>query len=362
MKLYIRADGEVINRKKEGLILGRRKKITLHDLSAELGLSIQTISKALGGKPGMSEETRARIGRTAYMRGYLTVAQARELASRGISPYPTFQLRFALIQSRQSANYNRLLAEGLRQRLEQLDHRLECHTLDEDLPERAFEAWLERVNLSTADGLFIAPRLLSDTMESKLFGLPLPKVLINYPKPLLAIDSVVWDVYEAVCMAVDKLVRLGHSRIMYVGDIESQRGFIRRWQAFQEMMGEHGLVCDLKEQLIGGWDAEVLRAKLGTVRPTAIIAGIDEDIEKLFESLVQLGYSVPEQLSVIGLANGPASAVPGLSRPELLIRETGYKAADKLLWRLANQSEPWEHIRIAGSFHEGATVKRLEQR
>lgn len=340
--------------------MGTRKTVTLHDLSAELGLSIQTISKALGGKPGMSEETRARIARTAYRRGYLTVAQARELASRGIAPYPTFQLRFALIQSRQSTNYNTLLAEGLRQRLELLDHRLECHTLDEDLSDSAFEQWLERISLPTADGLFIAPRLLSDTTERKLLGLSLPKVLINYPRPLSELDSVIWDVYEAVCMAVDKLVRLGHARIMYVGDIGSQRGFARRWQAFQEMMGEHGLVCGLESQLTGDWDAEALQDKLDEVQPTAIIAGIDEDIERLFRNLDELGYRVPEELSVIGLANGLVAAVPGLSRPELLIRETGYKAADKLLWRLANGSEPWEHIRIAGPFIEGETAKRLE--
>lgn len=340
--------------------MGTRKTVTLHDLSAELGLSIQTISKALGGKPGMSEETRARIARTAYRRGYLTVAQARELASRGIAPYPTFQLRFVLVQSRQSTNYNVLLAEGLRQRLELLDHRLECHTLDEDLSDRAFADWMERISLPTSDGLFIAPRLLSDTMERKLLGLSLPKVLINYPKPLSKADSVIWDVYEAICMSVDRLVRLGHTRIMYAGDIVSQRGFIRRWQAFQEMMVEHGLSCSPENQLAGQWDAEALRNKLEEVRPTAIIAGIDEDIAKLFRCLDELGCSVPEQLSVIGLANGPVPDVPGLSRPELLIRETGYKAADKLLWRLANQSEPWEHIRIAGPFYEGETVRRLK--
>jgi LacI family transcriptional regulator len=345
--------------KEGGIILKRRKRITLHDLSAELGLSVQTISKALGGKPGMSEETRSLISREAYKRGYLTVSQARELARRGISPYPAFQLRFALIQSRQSTNYNRLLAEGLRQRLELLEHRLEYHTLDEVLTDREFAQWLEYVKLSTVDGIFIAPRLFSDKMEQKLFQLPLPKVLINYPRPLLTIDSVVWDVYEAVCMSVDKLVRLGHSRIMYMGDIGSQRGYVRRWQAFQEMMGEHGLSCLPEMQLIGEWDVELLRAKLEAVRPTAIIVGIDEDIEKLFACLEMFGCRVPEQLSVIGLSNGPAPAVPALSRPELLIRETGYKAADRLLWRLANLSEPWEHIRIAGPFHEGATIKPL---
>jgi LacI family transcriptional regulator len=90
-----------------------------------------------------------------------------------------------------------------------------------------------------------------------------------------------------------------------------------------------------------------------------LIAGIDEDIEKLFGALSELEYRVPEQLSVIGLANGPVPAVPELSRPLLLIGETGYRAADKLLWRLANGSEPWEHIRIAGPFYEGGTAIRL---
>ena len=337
--------------------MGTRKKTTLHDLSAELGLSVQTISKALGGKPGMSEETRSRIARTAYLRGYLTVAQARELASRGIAPYPTFQLRFVLIQSRQSANYNQMLFGGLQQRLELLAHRLECHTLDAHLSDRAFWDWLEETNLPTADGLFIAPRLVSDTMERKLFALPIPKVLINYPKPLSAIDSVIWDVYEAVCLAVHQLVRLGHTRIMYVGDMDSQRGYIRRWQAFQEMMGEHGLACAREDQLAGGWDVAVLQERLEHSRPTALIVGIDEEIGRLLRSLDELNYQVPEQVSVIGLANGPVPSCPLLSRPELLIRETGYRAADRLLWRLANPSEPWEHIRIAGPFHEGGTVK-----
>ncbi|WP_020617366.1 LacI family DNA-binding transcriptional regulator [Paenibacillus daejeonensis] len=338
--------------------MGTRKKITLHDLSAELGLSVQTISKALSGKPGMSEETRSRIARTAYLRGYLTVAQARELASRGIAPYPTFQLRFALIQSRQSANYNQLLSGGLQQRLELLAHRLECHTLDADLPDRAFREWLEETNLLTADGLFIAPRLVSDTMERQLLALPVPKVLINYPKPLSAVDSVIWDVYEAVCLAVDKLVRQGHTRIMYVGDRDSQRGYVRRWQAFQEMMGAHGLTCASGDQLAGNWDEVALLEKLETLRPTALIAGIDEEVGRLLRSLEVLDYRLPEQLSVIGLTNGSVAACPLLSRPELLIRETGYKAADRLLRRIANPSEPWEHIRIAGPFHEGGTVQR----
>ncbi|MGM1050005.1 MAG: LacI family DNA-binding transcriptional regulator [Bacillota bacterium] len=339
--------------------LGTRKSITLHDLSKELGLSIQTISKALSGRAGMSEETRSRIIRTAFVRGYLTVSQAREMVSRGIAPYPTFQFRFVLIQSRQSMNYNVLLTEGLRERLDQLDHRLESYVLDEDVPDHAFSDWLEQRNLPTADGLFIAPRLLSDSTERKLFELPLPKVLINYPRPLSRIDSVIWDVFEAVCMAVDRLAQLGHTRIMYVGDIHSQRGYTRRWQAFEEMMGELQLDHDAELHITDVWDESMLIDKLRSSQPTAIIAGIDEDIVRLYDCLTTLGYRIPEDISLVGLANGPVAALPHLSRPQLLIRETGYKAAEKMLWRLANQGEPCEHIRIAGPFHNGQTIRRF---
>lgn len=346
--------------KRKGIYhLGTRKTVTLHDLSEELGLSVQTISKALRGREGMSEETRSRIMRTAFTCGYLTVAQAREMVSRGIAPYPTFQYRFVLIQSRQSMNYNLLLTEGLRERLDQLEHRLENYVLDEDVQGHAFSEWLEQRNLLTADGLFIAPRLLSDTTERKLFELPLPKVLINYPRPLSRIDSVIWDVFEAVCIAVDRLAQLGHTHIMYVGDIHSQRGYTRRWQAFQEMMQELKLNYDVNRQLTEEWDKAMLHAKLLSHQPTAIIAGIDEDIAKLYDSLTSLGYRIPEDISLIGLANGPVAALPNLSRPQLLIRETGYKAADKMLWRVANLSEPHEHIRIAGPFYEGQTIRSL---
>lgn len=70
--------------------------------------------------------------------------------------------------------------------------------LDEDLPQQAFEEWVNEHHLLHADGLFIAPRLIPGRMESQLLALPIAKVLINYAKPSTQVDSVVWDVCEAV--------------------------------------------------------------------------------------------------------------------------------------------------------------------
>lgn len=319
-------------------IMGQRKKITLTDLSNILGLSIQTISKALRGRPGMSEQTRSRIIRAAYVHGYITVQQAREMVRQGITPYPTFRLRFILVQSRQSMNYNRLLTAGLAERFSQYDHELEVIVLDESMSDSQFDEWLTEHNVLQADGLLIAPRLVTGTMEDKLLALPVTKVLINYPKPLSTVDSVVWDVYEAMCQAMHALITHGHRKILYVGERTSQRGYVHRWQAYQEMMDSINhppLHCHLQEM-----EAAYLKH-----HPSAVLVGIDEDAAAAYHRLMKFHVRIPEECSFVALLNDASKQLPNISRPMLLIKETGYQAADRILWRIAHPHHPFEHTK-----------------
>lgn len=40
---------------------------------------------------------------------------------------------------------------------------------------------------------------LQNRREVAWLGLPLPKILLNYPPPAAQVDSVIWDVASAVC-------------------------------------------------------------------------------------------------------------------------------------------------------------------
>lgn len=99
-----------------------RKRITLHDLAAQLGLTIQTVSKALRGLPGMSEQTRSEVFKLARELGYMTKDQKQTLQLDHISPYPVVQRRFVLVQNKQSLNFNRLLLQGLHERFMEFGH------------------------------------------------------------------------------------------------------------------------------------------------------------------------------------------------------------------------------------------------
>lgn len=332
--------------------MGRRKAATLEDLSLELGISVQTISKALRGRPGMSEETRGRILRAAYVRGYLSTAQAREMARQGIAPYPSIRLRFIFVQSHQSLNYNRLLTDGLEERFGQFDHQLERYVLDEDWTDPQFQDWVQQHNILHADGLLIAPRIRSSLIENKLLSLPLAKTLINYPKPLSQVDSVVWDVQEAIYQAVNALYARGHRSILYVGDAHSQRGYVLRRQAFDEAMNDRGLP-------LMHTSAEAFLDSYRRFRPTAVLCGIDEDCSRIYEALTGAGVSIPKDCSIAALLNEQPPGLPLLSRPQLLIKETGFEAADRMLWRIAHPHQPVMHSRITGSFMEGSTIAEI---
>jgi LacI family transcriptional regulator len=345
----------------------RRKKVTLFHIAEKLGLSVQTVSKALTGKPGMSEETRSEVVQLAKMLGYLSKDQKNALAYERISPYPIVQRRFVLLYNQQSLNFNRLLLSGLHDRFTEFGHKVEPLLIPPDLKLHAFNDWVETTGLLYAEGVFIAPRMTSKEMDELLLQLPLPRILLNFPPPESKVDSVIWDVYEAVYQSVKHLQRSGHRSIMYVGDITSHRGFRLRWQAFQEAMQEAELPIDLNQQATEPFDpmgttwSRRFIGKYRVLQPTAIICAIDEQVAPAYYALQEAGVRSPQDCSFVGILNEQTDQLPSMTRPLLLIKESGYRAADRMLWRLANPHSPYEHIRIRGDFFQGSTTMSFRE-
>ncbi|TBL76604.1 LacI family DNA-binding transcriptional regulator [Paenibacillus thalictri] len=340
-----------------------RKQVTMHTIAKELGVTIQTVSKALKGKPGMSEATRQLIVQTAEKLGYYTMDQIRSLRLERIAPYPAERLRFVLVQTAESTGYINLLMQGLHDRFASFGHTIDKLMLPSAIKESGMPNWLEEQSLDYADGIFIAPSITPKTWLPYLFRLDRPRMLLSFPPPGVRIDSVIWDVYEATFQSVAHLRELGHERIMYIGDIHLQPGFILRWQGFCHAMSINGIEVDPARHSIAArtrdnrWVDE-LRQLIADERPSALICGIDHEVHIVYKLCGELGLRVPEDISVIGFLNEQPDTLPLFTRPLLPIRETGYRAADRMLWRIANSTLPYEHIRIQGDFITGNTTAK----
>ncbi|TMV48654.1 LacI family transcriptional regulator [Paenibacillus mesophilus] len=342
----------------------KKKSVTLKDLSVKSGLSVQTVSKALRGLTGMSEESRHQIQTLAEELGYRTKDQERAHAVERIPLHPRKPLRFKMVVSdkHETFDMNQLILSGLQQKLSEYGHSIELLTIPYRLEHDAvLRNWANVHQLEYCDGVFITP-MIGREQEAHLLGYAIPRLLINFPGPAAEADSVAWDVGTAIHKSVRQLLSKGHTRIMYVGEIDIHRGFVLRWQSFTAAMKEGGIPVDSDTHLTDScgsrenWTAELIR-KMRRYEPTAILCALSYNLAWTYHACALLGKRIPDDISLISLQHAENAFVPDLSRPLLMIREAGIRAAERMLWRVANPNMPYEHILLQGSFCEGSTVK-----
>lgn len=340
-----------------------RKQVTLRSIADSLGLSLHTVSKALRGRPGMSEKTRTLIYQKAEELGYRTKDQLRGLAVEQIPIYRSKPRHFHfIVPALGQFHLHTQLIEGLSGRLAEFGHHLTLlRAPAANWTEQSYTDWLEESGVAYSDGLFLPP-MLDVRTEERICSLPLPKILLNFPPPAAEVDSIIWDTATAVHQSVRYLTGLGHRRILYIGNIELHRGFRLRFQAFREAMAERGLSAEPEQHLTAAGltheqYGERLRALFTSATPpTALLVGLEQDLTWVYETCREAGVPIPGQCSLIGLEHVPHPFLPDLTHPVLLVRETGIRGADRMLWRIANPALPYEHIRLQGGFEPGCTA------
>ncbi|NHN31415.1 LacI family DNA-binding transcriptional regulator [Paenibacillus agricola] len=342
----------------------RKKQITLHHVAAELGLTIHTVSKALRGLPGMSETTRRDVFAAAERLGYKTKEKELSLGYEKTPMLSSKRRRFCMVLTHDTPFF-RIQLQGIQDRLLELGHSVSASFMPSSIDsQQQFEQWVEQIELHYYDGIFI-PATIPDLPEQLLLQLPIPKVLINFPPVLANVDSVIWDVVTAIHQSVDYLAAMGHRRILYIGNIHTYRGFQLRWQAFQDAMNGMGMSAEPELHLTeDDLDHELwisrLQEKLLHGNYTALLSAVENNLPRVLYTVQAMNRSIPDHYSLISLENsGKNPLFPQLSRPTLLIGETGSRAAERMLWRIANPNQPYEHIRLQGTFFKGDTVRSL---
>lgn len=344
----------------------KKKPVTLKHLAEELNLSIMTVSKAIRGLPGMSEETRKQVIELAQDLGYRTKEQEQIHAVEHIPLYnrKPFRFKFIISDTPESVELNQLILAGLQRKLSEYGHFLETIIVPYHCNQRAsLQEWADTHQLDYSDGFFIPP-MVGAEQEDFLLKCGKPCILINFPKLGVKADSVVWDSQTAILQSVQFLLSKGHRRIMYVGDIRKYRGHVLRWQTFVKTITDAGIPFHADDHVTEddgheGDRATLIVQKLKQYQPTAILAAQSYDLAWIYYACSTLGKTIPEDYSLISPELTENRFIPQLSRPLLMMQESGVRAAERMLWRIANPHLPYEHIYLQGSFYEGTTVRDI---
>ena len=285
------------------------KKPTMREIGHAVGVSAVTVSKAMAGKPGMSDAMRERILRTAAEMGYVYPGAEKAEASRNLDigilvPEPFFHANSFY------ANIYKLLV----QQLATAGHYALLELLESEA-EKAL-ALPKILENRRVDGLILLGQPGREYYRM-IARQEIPVVFLDFYDEQASADAVVGDNSYGCYRLTSHLIKNGHTRIGFVGNYRATSSIMDRYLGYYRAMLAHCL--PLREDWIlmdrdqGNHVAEEL--PLPEEMPTAFVCNCDLIARKLILQLEARGIRVPEDVSVTGFDDFEieAPAGPGIS-------------------------------------------------
>ncbi|MGI5445882.1 LacI family DNA-binding transcriptional regulator [Streptomyces sp. CA-243310] len=339
------------------------RRPTIKDIARRSGVSESAVSFALNDRPGVSEDTRARVRRIAEELGWQPNSAARALSGERsgavglVLARPAHTLGVESFFLRLVSGVQEVLSAGrialLFQVVEDVD--AECAVYR--------RWWAER----RVDGVIVVDPRIDDPRPELLAGLGLPAVMVGGPDvpgsdsagsdpsdPAAARavppavpsarrpSTIRADDAAAMIQVLEHLHGLGHRRITHLAGLPGLAHTARRTASLRTWSEGRGLGPDRVRSVVTDYsDAEGAAATRRVLAepepPTALV--YDNDVMALAGLAVaaELGIAVPGRLSIVAWDD---SALCRVTHPRLtaLVRDTaafGRLAAEELLAVLA---------------------------
>ena len=315
-----------------------RTRVTMQAIADELGITKVSVSKALRGQDGVSDDLRRRIVEKARALGYVRKDNGSSAAVKHlgfIEPRKYFL---------ESGDFFTQIYYHLLQRCSSKRIRLHLHVLSEEeetSPNAPFPFEQEAM-----DGIFIGGELERECLERlKTFRIPI--IAIGFYDADNAIDSVIVDDYYNSNRITNQLARMGHTRIGFLGDHRCAMSALDRYFGFLKGLEENGLEYH-PEWLISDIDEHgrsIVDYQLPQALPTAFICHSDFAAFNLRLKLEKLGMQIPQDMAIATFDNTERAAESGAV---ITLDVTGdrfaHAAIQRMLWRYSNIDA--EHHRV----------------
>lgn len=337
------------------------KQPRLKDIAEKAGVSIVSVSKALSGQRGVSEETRRKIEQIAKELGYKTQSPGER---RSRVSYNIGILIAGEFFSEHNSFYGTLL-----QYVNSEASDMKCFTMLEVIPYEKEASYILPQILSDEriDGILIIGILQLDYLKMIRANAKVPIIYLDFTVTRYNRDAVISDSFYGAYQLTNYLFEMGHKKIAYVGTLLSTTSITDRYLGYLKSMMEHGI--EVKDEWIipdrnretGVIDKD-LYFPLPSDMPTAFVCNCDLTAAFLERKLAERGLRVPEDISVVGYDN---FSYPGVSDMdfttyEVDLKEMVRKAVHNLVHKLNGEYYRKGLAIVSGRLIERGSVKKLE--
>jgi LacI family transcriptional regulator len=321
------------------------RDVTIFDVAEKAGVSHSTVSRVLNNKNNVNAKTRERVLQTMTQLGYVSNVSARSLA--GGSSHV-----IGLLVDHLNTGYMGEIIRGIDEALEEHNYNLMLYTTHRQKSKET--AYVTRLTHNFVDGLIlIVPRnekAYLETLQQRKF----PYVLIDYQGYNRHVPSVITTNKKGGYDATSYLIEIGHRRIGFITGEMAYGCSPERLAGYQAALADHGIAFDAELVSEGNFlQPQGYRCAQHLLSlpkpPTALFVSNDVMAFGAMEAARDLGFRIPDDLSIIGFDDVPQAAHvhPTLTTVCQPLVEMGRSAAILLLKYIAHPFAEIERVELS---------------
>ena len=338
-------------------------RATLKQIAKELDVSVSTVSKALNDSPEISEQTKTRIKEYAKLKNYKPNVIGLNLKNRktktiGVIIPNILDSFFAKVFS------------GIEKVADAKGYNVIMCISNESLEKEV--RIIDMLSNGTIDGFILsiseeAQKLKEYNHLKEVINEGTPIVMFDRIVDEVVCDKVIVDDFDSAFNATQHLINTGCKNIALFSSVDNLSVGKLRAEGYLQALKDNNFI--INPNLIIRTDSETdLKNKIETVFDTNKIDGIFAVVENDSVAALRIsqkkGYKVPEEVSIIGFADGILASrrlSPSLSTLSQYGVEIGEMAANVLINRLESKEEnlPYETVVIKTQLRERESTRKL---
>lgn len=341
-----------------------KAKATLKQIAKELNVSVSTVSKALNDSPEISEQTKVRIKEYAKLKNYKPNVIGLNLKNRSTKTIGV------IIPNILNSFFAKVFS-GIEKIADERGYNVIMCISNESLKKEANT--MDMLSNGTIDGFILsiseeAQKLQEYNHFKDVINEGTPIVMFDRFSDEVVCDKVVVDDYDSALNATQHMINTGCKNIALFSSIDNLSVGKRRVEGYLQALKNNNIPEN--PNLIVRTDCEeVLKVEIEKVFDNNLVDGVfaldENDSVAALRIGLKKGYAIPEELSIIGFADGILASrrlSPSLSTLSQYGVEIGEAAANVLINRLESKVEnlPYETVVIKTQLRERESTKKLK--
>jgi DNA-binding LacI/PurR family transcriptional regulator len=333
-----------------------RQRVTISDLARALNISKASVSYALNGRPGVSEQTRRRVIELAEQLGFHPNSAAVALSAARTRTIGIVIAREPSLISTESF-YMRILF-GIEQYLNEVDAALLLRLTGEhgeDL--EVYRRWSRQ---GRVDGFILFDEHDDDPRLPLLRELGMPAVVVSSQQRDDQVGRLVTSARETVTLLLDHLADLGHTRVAHISGPLTFVHERMRGELFDECARDRGMDLVHAEGSYSAADGARITGELlaADPPPTGMIFSNDLMAVAAVRAAADVGVAVPAALSVLSWEDSALCelSLPAVTAVDHHSMERGRQAAELLFDLVAGGTDHTRYSRPAVLSLRGSTA------